>query len=187
MKVDLIKWQVAGWRPIKCVGDKSCNVCSLACRCRSVLSCIHYRLVSQEAWVLVPLLHSPLTVLQQLATLVWEFLSFPLLMPQYVYTILLENYPTDFFCENLVDFNETRLHEATLNLHIHMWIFSCLSIASVDGKQPLSEVVFSAQNEELHSLYRSSNVVRGIKSRRLMGRSCSQNGRRWDCFQNVNR
>ena len=24
-----------------------------------------------------------------------------------------------FFCENLVDFNEARLHEATLNLHTH--------------------------------------------------------------------
>ena len=34
------------------------------------------------------------------------------------YTILLEKYLT-FFCENLVDFNEARLHEATLNLHTH--------------------------------------------------------------------
>jgi hypothetical protein len=31
-------------------------------------------------------------------------------------TTLLEMYGF-FFCENLVDFNETRLHEATLNLH----------------------------------------------------------------------
>ena len=29
---------------------------------------------------------------------------------------LLEKYPT-VFCENLVDFNEARLHEATLILH----------------------------------------------------------------------
>ena len=29
---------------------------------------------------------------------------------------LLEKYPT-LFCENLVDFNEVRLHETTLNLH----------------------------------------------------------------------
>ena len=35
-----------------------------------------------------------------------------------------------FFCENLVDFNETCLHEVILNLHRHMWIFSHLSIVS---------------------------------------------------------
>ena len=29
-----------------------------------------------------------------------------------------------FFCKNLVDFNEARLHEATLNLHTHVWVFS---------------------------------------------------------------
>ena len=49
----------------------------------------------------------------------------------------------DFF-ENLVDFNEALLHEATLNLHMHLWIFSRLLIASVDGKQHFNEVVFSA-------------------------------------------
>ena len=43
-----------------------------------------------------------------------------------------------FFCEN-----EARLHEAIMNLYMHAWLFSCLSIASVDGKQHLSEVVFS--------------------------------------------
>ena len=48
------------------------------------------------------------------------------------------------FVRNMVDFNEARLHEATLNLHRHAWIFSRLSITSVDGKQHLSEVVFSA-------------------------------------------
>ena len=31
------------------------------------------------------------------------------------YTTLLEKYPT-FFCENLVDIDERRLHEATFNL-----------------------------------------------------------------------
>ena len=36
------------------------------------------------------------------------------------------------------------VHEATLNLHMHLWIFSHMLIASVDGKQHLSEVVFSA-------------------------------------------
>ena len=36
-----------------------------------------------------------------------------------------------------------RLHEVTLNPHTHSLIFSCLSIASVDGKQHLNEVVFS--------------------------------------------
>ena len=43
-----------------------------------------------------------------------------------------------------MDLNEARLHEATLNLHTHACIFSRMSIASVDGKQYLSEVVFSA-------------------------------------------
>ena len=60
------------------------------------------------------------------------------------YIPLLEKYPTFFFWENLVDFNEARLHEATLNLHTHAWFFSSLSIASVDGKQHLNELVFSA-------------------------------------------
>ena len=31
---------------------------------------------------------------------------------------LLEKYPT-FFCENLVDLNEARLHGATMYLHTH--------------------------------------------------------------------
>ena len=40
---------------------------------------------------------------------------------------MLEKYPTLlFFYENLVDFNEAHLHEATLNLHRHAWIFSCI-------------------------------------------------------------
>ena len=34
------------------------------------------------------------------------------------YITLLEKYPI-FFYENLVDFNEARLHEANLNLHTH--------------------------------------------------------------------
>ena len=32
---------------------------------------------------------------------------------------LLDNYPNFFFYKNMVDFNEARLHEATLNLHTH--------------------------------------------------------------------
>ena len=56
---------------------------------------------------------------------------------------LLICYKSILFCENLADFYEARLHEATFNLHTHAWIFSSLSIASVDGKQDLSEVVFS--------------------------------------------
>ena len=36
------------------------------------------------------------------------------------------------------------MHEVTLNPLINALIFSCLSIASVDGKQHLSDVVFSA-------------------------------------------
>ena len=57
---------------------------------------------------------------------------------------MLEKYPAYFSSENLVDFNEVRLHEATLNLHMHARIFSCMLIASVDLKQHLNEVVFSA-------------------------------------------
>ena len=49
-----------------------------------------------------------------------------------------------FFCENLVRLNEARLHEGSLNLHSHVCIFSRLPIASVDGKQHWSGVVFSA-------------------------------------------
>ena len=48
-----------------------------------------------------------------------------------------------FFCENLVDFNQARLHKATLNLHTHVCFFPCLPIVSVNGKQDLSEVVFN--------------------------------------------
>jgi hypothetical protein len=48
------------------------------------------------------------------------------------------------FCKNLVDLYEACLHEVTLNLYMHAWIFPRLSILSVDGKQHLSEVVFSA-------------------------------------------
>ena len=59
---------------------------------------------------------------------------------------LLEKYSSFFFffCKNLVDFNEAHLHEVTLILHTHAWIFSHLLIVSVDGKEHLSEVVFSA-------------------------------------------
>ena len=35
-----------------------------------------------------------------------------------------------FFCENLVDFNGARLHEATLNLHTHALIFPACQIVS---------------------------------------------------------
>ena len=56
---------------------------------------------------------------------------------------MLEKYST-FFAKTMVDLNEARLHKATLNLLTHMWIFSRLSIASLDGKQHLSEVVSSA-------------------------------------------
>ena len=36
-----------------------------------------------------------------------------------------------FLCEHLMDYNLARLHEPTLNLSAHAWIFSRLSIASV--------------------------------------------------------
>ena len=45
-----------------------------------------------------------------------------------------------FSCKDLVDFNESRLLEATLDLHIHACILSCLSTASVNGKQNLGSV-----------------------------------------------
>ena len=46
-----------------------------------------------------------------------------------------------FFCKNLANFNEVLLHEATLAPHN-----ACVNLflPSVDGKQNLSEVVFSA-------------------------------------------
>ena len=50
---------------------------------------------------------------------------------------------SEIFLRNLVDFNEVRLHEVTLNPHMHALILSCLSIALVDGKQHLSEVVYN--------------------------------------------
>ena len=49
-----------------------------------------------------------------------------------------------FFFEPLVNFNEARLHWSTLKLHTHASIFSRLLIASIDGKQYMSEAMFSA-------------------------------------------
>lgn len=40
----------------------------------------------------------------------------------------LQNYPTLFFYEHLMDLNLARLHEATLNFSAHAWIFSRLLI-----------------------------------------------------------
>jgi hypothetical protein len=75
------------------------------------------------------------------------------------------------FCKNLVDFNEARLHETTLNLHIRVWIFSQMSIASVDGRQYLSEVVFSAHvgfslyiMSTHHSVKQSAKSTTGMSS-----------------------
>ena len=61
-----------------------------------------------------------------------------------MYSTLLEKYQSSSFCEKLVDINEARLLEATLNLQMHAWIFSHLSVASVNSNQHLSEVVFIA-------------------------------------------
>ena len=41
--------------------------------------------------------------------------------------------------------------------------------------------------EELYSLYGRSNTVTLIKCRRLMGKACSQNERRNECFKNFNK
>ena len=57
---------------------------------------------------------------------------------------LLEKYPTLFFLRKPGAFQGSHLHEATLKLHTNTCTFYCLSIASVDDKQYLSEVVFSA-------------------------------------------
>ena len=38
-------------------------------------------------------------------------------------TTLSKKYSTLFFFDNLEDFNEARLHEATFNLHTHDWNF----------------------------------------------------------------
>ena len=45
-----------------------------------------------------------------------------------------------------MDFIEARLHEVTLNLHTHTWFFP-LSIASVYGKQYLSEAVLMLSSD----------------------------------------
>ena len=58
--------------------------------------------------------------------------------------IIIRMYSTLFFCDNLVDFDEARLHEVTFNIRTYAWIFSRVSIASVDGKQHLNQVEFSA-------------------------------------------
>ena len=43
-------------------------------------------------------------------------------------------------------------------------------------------------NQELHSLYRSPNIVRVIKSGRLRwAEHVATMGGRWECFQNFNR
>ena len=52
--------------------------------------------------------------------------------------LLLEKYPNFFFWESLVDFNEARLHEATLNLHMHAWIFF-LTVNSISWWQAAFE------------------------------------------------
>ena len=53
-----------------------------------------------------------------------------------------------FLCKNLVDFNEVCLHEATLNLHMHLWIFSCLSIVSVDGYSCVWSLFFAKKKSD---------------------------------------
>ena len=58
--------------------------------------------------------------------------------------LILQASGTDLFCDNLVDFNEGCLHEATLNLHTNAWILSPLLMPSVDGNQHLSEVMFGS-------------------------------------------
>jgi hypothetical protein len=50
----------------------------------------------------------------------FKFFSWNMISTFFYRTTLLEKYPTLFYvCEYLVDFNEARLHEATLNLHMH--------------------------------------------------------------------
>jgi len=42
-------------------------------------------------------------------------------------------------------------------------------------------------NEELRNLYRLSNIIRAIKSRRISWRACSTNGRLDKRIQNITR
>lgn len=44
-----------------------------------------------------------------------------------------------------MDLIQPRFHEPLLNLHAHAWIFSRLVMASVAGKQQLSDVVCSSR------------------------------------------
>ena len=66
--------------------------------------------------------------------------------------LLLEKYPT-FFCENFMDFIEGRLHEATFNLHVHVWIFS----------PAITSVIWLQKVFEWGSIYWLWNVVSYIK------------------------
>ena len=58
-----------------------------------------------------------------------------------------------------MDLNEARLHEATLNLNTHTWIFSHLSIASVDDKQHLSECLVLSSDFHCEENYGTTRVA----------------------------
>ena len=64
-----------------------------------------------------------------------------------VYPVRRESNSSYIFFENLVDINEVHLAEATFNLHTHARILSHWLIASGDGKQHFSEVVFTEFGE----------------------------------------
>ena len=98
---------------------------------------------------------------------------------------LLEKYPALLFCENLMDSNEARLYEETLNLYTHAWSFSRLSIASDDGKHHMSEIVFSAlvglslyTTSTHHSVKQSPKSTKGMSSVAYM-MLCGARDRTW--------
>ena len=77
--------------------------------------------------------------------------------------ILLEKYSIFFLCKNLVDFNEARLQEATLNLHTHTWFFFSLVnnviIGDISWCHLSKESGFFAKTKSLNQVHCSSRSV----------------------------
>ena len=62
----------------------------------------------------------------------------------------------------------------------HLKLLNSGNLDEIDHKLPKRDVHVEGSrrhNDELNSLYRSHNIVRMIKSRIVMDKSCSQNGR----------
>jgi len=88
-------------------------------------------------------------------------------------------YPTLFFCENLVDFNEARFHEMTLNTHMQAWIFPP-SVYSISWWQAAIErIVFSVlvdfhckENDRFHAILIHPGLVTSDYQWLWSSRSC---------------